>query len=155
MWIFHNFLFWREKRSKSAFYFYKWNHFFQNKWNHFGSKLRHKEVRLWDGFKLLRVKKQQFQWEEFRKKAVSGLGYFGKQHDRTSLSQVDPLSSISGSFNAFFWISNLVGEALKSDFLFLFLVQKLQFGASVDVGRGFSRFRPVDPPNQWYTTVRS
>ena len=81
-------------------------------------------------------------------KAVYGLGYFGKQHDRTSLSQVDPLSSISGSFNAFFWISNLVGEALKSDFLFLFFGQKLQFGASVDVGRGIFSLQARGSTNQ-------
>ena len=56
-----------------------------------------------------------------------------------------PLSSISGSFNAFFWISNLVGEALKSIFCFYFGAE-VKFGASVGVGRAFSRFRPVDPP---------
>ena len=80
------------------------------------------------------------------KKAVYGLGYFGKQHDRTSLSQVDPLSSISGSFDAFFWISNLVGEALKSDFLFL--ISEQNFGASVDVGRVFSSLQAHGSTNQ-------
>ena len=80
------------------------------------------------------------------KKAFSGLGYVGNQHDRTSLSQVDPLSSISGSFDAFFWISNLVGEALKSDFLFL--ISEQNSAQASTLGEEFSRFRPVDPPNQ-------
>ena len=79
-------------------------------------------------------------------KAVYGLGYFGKQHDRTSLSQVDPLSSrsISGSLNAFFWISNLVGEALKSDFLFL--ISEQNSAQASTLGEYFPRFRPMDPP---------
>ena len=77
-------------------------------------------------------------------KAVYGLEYFGKQHDRTSLSQVDPLSSISGSFDAFFWISNLVGEALKSDFLFL--ISEQNSAQASTLGEYFPRFRPMDPP---------
>ena len=37
----------------------------------------------------------------------------------------------------------MVGEALKSIFC---LYVEAEFGASVDVGRVFPRFRPMDPP---------
>ena len=74
-----------------------------------------------------------------------------RQHDRTfPLLSSPTFPLLSGSFNAFFliyWISNLVGEALKSIFLFPI------FEAEVTIrrkrrrwARKFSRFRPVDPP---------
>ena len=153
MWIFHNFLFWREKRSKSAFYFYKWNHFFQNKWNHFGSKLRHKEARLWDGFKLLRVKKQQFQWEEFRAKS-SLWTWILRQATRQNFTVTSwPTFFYKWFFQCvlldfeFGWRGAQVGFSV-SDF-------GAEFGASVDVGRVFSSLQAHGSTNQWCTTLRS
>ena len=53
---------------------------------------------------------------------------------------------------SFYWISNLVGEALKSSFCFLFSKQNVTIRRKRRRwARKFSRFRPVDPPNQWYT----
>ena len=47
-----------------------------------------------------------------------------RQATRRNLTLI-PLSSRSGSFNGFVWISNLVGEALKSSFCFLFSKQNV------------------------------
>ena len=48
---------------------------------------------------------------------------------------------------SFYWISNLVGEALKSDFLFsIFEAERYNSAQALTLGEKISRFRPVDPP---------
>ena len=61
--------------------------------------------------------------------------HFGEQHGRTFTLF---------SMRSFYWISNLVGEALKSDFLFLILEQNSAQASTL--GEYFPRFRPMDPP---------
>ena len=72
-----------------------------------------------EGFKLLRVKKQQF-GRIFGKKEFFGLGYFGKQHDRTFPLLISPtFPHVSGSFNAFFLLDIKFGwRGAQVEFLF-------------------------------------
>ena len=101
-----------------------------------------------EGFKLIRVKKQQF-GRIFEKKEFFGLGYF----DKAARQNFYPFKFTHFShFKWFFQCVLFIGYQIWLErrssrvSVFYFRSRKLQFGASVDVGRAFPRFRPVDPP---------
>ncbi len=99
-------------------------------------------------FKILRVKKQQF-GRIFGKKAVFGLGILRRAARQNfypfKLTHFPPFKWFFQGV-LFIGISNLVGEALKSDFLFLFLDRSYNSAQASTLGELFSRFMPVDPP---------
>ena len=99
----------------------------------------------WTDSSYFELRSSSFNGKNFGKKQFLDLDTSASNTTELHCYKFAPLSSISGSFNAFFWISNLVGEALKSIFCFYFGAE-VKFGASVGVGRAFPRFRPVDPP---------
>ena len=131
------------------------NHFFQNKWNQFGSELRHEEARLLEGFKLLRVKKQQFGTE---KRSFLDLEHFGKAaRQNFSPFKFTHFPPFKWFFQCVLFIGYQIWLERRSSrvSVFYFRSRALQFGASVDVGRENFSLQARGSTNQWYTTVRS
>ena len=103
-----------------------------------------------EGFKLLRVKKQQF-GRIFGIKEFLDLEHFGKQHDRTfPLLSSPTFPLLSGSFNAFFLLDIKFGwRGAQVEFLSsIFEAERYNSAQALTLGEKISRLRPVDPPTK-------
>lgn len=100
-----------------------------------------------DRFKLLRVKKHQFQWEEFR-----GKGSFWTWILRQATRQNFTLISSPTFF--YKWVFQWVlldfkfgWRGAQVEFLFsIFEAERYNSAQALTLGEKISRFRPVDPP---------
>ena len=102
-----------------------------------------------EGFKLIRVKKQQFGRFFGKERSFLDLDTSTRQHDRTFTLLSSPTFPIlSGSFNAFFLLDIKFGwRGAQVEFLFsIFEAERYNSAQALTLGEKISRFRPVDPP---------
>ena len=87
--------------------------------------------------------------EDFRKKGVFGLGYFGEQHDRTfPLFGSPTFPHFKWFFQCVLFIGFQIWLERRSSRIFCFysLGRSYNSAQASTLGEVFSRFRPVDPP---------
>ena len=103
-----------------------------------------------EGFKLLRVKKQQF-GRIFGKKEFLDLEHFGKQHDRTfPLLSSPTFPLLSGSFNAFFLLDIKFGwRGAQVEFLFsIFEAERYNSAQALTLGEKIFSLQARGSTNQ-------